>query len=52
LEIGTFQPFVVKFILDTIKDRGNMSAYYGKLSTKFIRQQTKQKKTHNKLDEQ
>ena len=52
LEIGTFQPFVVKFILDPIKDRGNMSTYYGKLSTKSIRQQIKPKKTHNKLDEQ
>ena len=49
LEIGTFQPFVVKFILDTIKDRGNMSTYYGKLSTKSIRQQIKPKKNPQQI---
>jgi len=41
LEIGTFQTFSFKFISETVKDRGNPSAYYRKPSTQFIQQQQK-----------
>jgi hypothetical protein len=36
LEIGTFRPLLVKFILEIVKDRGNPSTYYWKLSTQYI----------------
>jgi hypothetical protein len=42
LEIGTFRSLLVKFILEIVKDRGNPSTYYWKLSTQYIQQQ----KTH------
>jgi len=39
LEIGAFRTLLVKFISETVKDRGNPSTYYRKLSTHFIQQQ-------------
>jgi hypothetical protein len=39
LEIGYFGPLSVKFISEIVKDRGNPSTYYGKLSTQAIQQQ-------------
>ena len=39
LEIGYFGLLSVKFISEIVKDRGNPSTYYGKLSTQAIQQQ-------------
>jgi hypothetical protein len=42
LEIGTFRPLSIKFVSETVKDRGYQSTYYWELSTQSIQQQ----KTH------
>ena len=43
MEIGTFRSLSTKFFSETVKDTGNLSTYYRKLSTQFT------KKKHIKI---